>query len=359
MICSEARIAANRRNSLKSTGPKTPEGKARSRANALKHGLCGTVVVAEDPELVKQRSHAYFWSLKPQNEFHSWLVEQAAIVSIRVDRCQRMERRLRDKVSLRAELTWDDDRRLDAEVLGGLLAKKPAPTVETLRRTPQGCEWLMARWAMLAHAADANNNTWTEAQADLAFDLLATPEPFRCGRTPGCSIDLDGVVLDPGQDLAEVARREIAGLKAQREVVSGLDEVERVLTESDLNSDKDPEIRRLRRQEETLHRRMRWCLAQLHFKSPHQKSFPDLTPQWINDPEPLPKPEPKTEDEKLAEYHNPESFQPPFDLTPDEFPAIGKRPDIPAILQSRKEKRFRKAEARRAADRRKLERLRE
>jgi hypothetical protein len=36
---SAARAEANRRNSQKSTGPKTDEGKAKSRFNALKHGM--------------------------------------------------------------------------------------------------------------------------------------------------------------------------------------------------------------------------------------------------------------------------------------------------------------------------------
>lgn len=38
---SEQRIAANRRNATKSTGPRTEEGKRRASRNALRHGLSG------------------------------------------------------------------------------------------------------------------------------------------------------------------------------------------------------------------------------------------------------------------------------------------------------------------------------
>jgi hypothetical protein len=44
---SAAQLRANRRNAQKSTGPKTPEGKARSSKNALKHGFCSTDIFME------------------------------------------------------------------------------------------------------------------------------------------------------------------------------------------------------------------------------------------------------------------------------------------------------------------------
>src|SRR4051812_45711066 len=228
MVVSEARVAANRRNALRSTGPRTVEGKQRSRANALKHGLCAAVVVAEDAKLVQQRASDWFDALKPQNEFQSWLVDEIAIISLRIDRCERMERRARDVKAMRAELCWEDDRRLDAVRLGGLLSKRPDEVVEELRRTPQGCEWLMTRWAMLAHMADVKGS-WTPEQSRMAFDLLGTPTEFREGMKPGASLDLEGRVIESADDPAAVARREIAALKERRDLIEGLDEANQAL----------------------------------------------------------------------------------------------------------------------------------
>src|SRR5215217_2207269 len=42
---SARQLIANRLNSRRSTGPRTAEGRARARMNALRHGLCARVIL--------------------------------------------------------------------------------------------------------------------------------------------------------------------------------------------------------------------------------------------------------------------------------------------------------------------------
>ncbi len=88
MPASEARIAANRRNAERSTGPKTVEGKEQSRRNALKHGLAGAGVVLpeKDAAEVDRKAEAYARELNAVDEVGRDLARRAALNAVRMDR---------------------------------------------------------------------------------------------------------------------------------------------------------------------------------------------------------------------------------------------------------------------------------
>src|SRR5258708_5488514 len=64
---SDAKLAACRANSQKSTGPRTSEGKAISRRNAVKHGLYAETIPipGENGELFDTRFAAWSLELNP------------------------------------------------------------------------------------------------------------------------------------------------------------------------------------------------------------------------------------------------------------------------------------------------------
>src|SRR5262249_17861766 len=83
---SEARLRANRLNALRSTGPRTPKGKAPTRRNGLKHGPSGAGVVLPEDMLaeVDRLIAAYTREFRPANESERQLVEDRALGRVRV-----------------------------------------------------------------------------------------------------------------------------------------------------------------------------------------------------------------------------------------------------------------------------------
>ncbi len=291
MVVSDARREANRRNALKSTGPKTAEGKEKARRNALKHGLTSLVVVAEDAERFQERAVRFYQALKPQDMWQSWICEGAAMITLRIDRVERIERKLREKAAWRASAFWDDDRRLDAERLGSTLGKDPARVAAELQMTKTGCDWLIERWAMLAAIAD--RHPWTEAQKTLAYNMLGTPPEAREDAV-GTLIDELGSRLDAHSSEAEAARDAIAGLRLRRDRADEADEIDQSLAQADLTDDTKPDFQRLRRYELTLQKRLRWYLQQMDREPLQAQPRPFYKPNYFNPPENLDKPDLET-----------------------------------------------------------------
>jgi hypothetical protein len=92
-MASDAQINANRRNAQKSTGPRTPEGKAISSRNSLVHGLTSQShqLPGEDPADLSALRDEYLDHYQPVGPIEAGLVERIALAHYRLNRAARME----------------------------------------------------------------------------------------------------------------------------------------------------------------------------------------------------------------------------------------------------------------------------
>ncbi len=198
------RVEANRRNSQKSTGPMTQEGKTKVRLNAIKHGLTASLPVlpGEDPELLKSRTAAWTIELQPRNELEIYIVNRLVIASCQLDRCDRaLSAKLTELIKFGpfdrdeaeadavADLTrllfWDPrgpynlyphfrgfrhkPRVSGSEDLADPVM--PEKIVNRLASTYTGCRWLLNVWSDLRHLLEQDLN-WQAPDRFRAIRLL-------------------------------------------------------------------------------------------------------------------------------------------------------------------------------------------
>ncbi len=120
-MTTSARAAANRRNALRSTGPRTPAGKARVALNKVQHGLRSEMVVipfmesAEDWEVHRSRIAA---DLAPDGYLETVLADRVASLMWRLGRATRYEREKAALLQEQADQHIANDRRLKADIRG-------------------------------------------------------------------------------------------------------------------------------------------------------------------------------------------------------------------------------------------------
>ncbi len=92
-MTTQRQIEANRHNALSSTGPRTVEGKERSRMNALTHGLqARNHVLPDEDEGAFERLREGMWlDLLPEGELEEQLAERASLLFWRLARAGRLE----------------------------------------------------------------------------------------------------------------------------------------------------------------------------------------------------------------------------------------------------------------------------
>jgi hypothetical protein len=176
----DAQLQANRANAKKSCGPKTEDGKARSKINALKHGLraktVNPVLPHEDPAELDAKIQEWIDDHQPANAVERELVSRAARISWRLDRAERYEtallaRRVRKAMlrskAKRTEKVCDLGRKLFymagkrlLPISGPAWNDDPSAFVAGLEESPEGARWLLDRWVEM-RCLLISNEDWT------------------------------------------------------------------------------------------------------------------------------------------------------------------------------------------------------
>ena len=100
-MATEVQIIANRRNALKSTGPRTPQGKAAIAQNAVKHGFLArqNVISSESQADFDLYRDQILDELAPKSPMESILAERIICLSWRLKRAARIQNQTIDAMN--------------------------------------------------------------------------------------------------------------------------------------------------------------------------------------------------------------------------------------------------------------------
>jgi hypothetical protein len=140
MPASPEQIAANRQNSLRSTGPTSDSGKEISRRNGLKHGLTGEgiVLTREDEAQVASLRDELQAEMRPKTKLGQLLLGQLASRFVRLDKCKKRESAATAIRVRNSGFAFEDARRAEVEALFAQLDADPVNGVRKLIRTSEG-----------------------------------------------------------------------------------------------------------------------------------------------------------------------------------------------------------------------------
>ncbi|MFO0504499.1 MAG: hypothetical protein ACK527_20185 [Acidobacteriota bacterium] len=96
------RAATNRENAAKSTGPRTPEGKAASSKNRLAHGLCSASLILHgeceaDFDELRRQTHSTFAPVTPEELLFT---DQLVEATWRLNRARRVETQALNQINV-------------------------------------------------------------------------------------------------------------------------------------------------------------------------------------------------------------------------------------------------------------------
>ncbi|WP_152049524.1 hypothetical protein [Tautonia marina] len=134
----------------RSRGPRSLDALAKTRRNALRHGLTATLPDGE-AELRAMNDFAETWTrqLGCDNDAEEALIRSSALAYARLERCRKAEEAALTDSARKAVERWQKVRRHAVRKLGQSLPHDPANTVADLEASSFGCEWLLRHWLRL------------------------------------------------------------------------------------------------------------------------------------------------------------------------------------------------------------------
>jgi len=208
-MTSKRKAAANRRNARKSTGPQTPEGKARSSLNALSHGILSSapvVSLVESPEAWEEHREAIRAALQPANHLEALLVERIALQAWRLARVARYES---ERLSRRQEKI-NDDVKNDRVLTAGYMVSAGGDLPTYMDVSPDDLE----AFVKLDREAWEGVDAFVRAIADGDLELATVSEDaalwtvIAVARAADRAEELDSMTLEDGRRIGEVSTRE-------------------------------------------------------------------------------------------------------------------------------------------------------
>jgi hypothetical protein len=128
IMTTNAKILANRLNALKSTGPRTAEGKAIASQNSVKHGLLAErdVITSESQADFDQYRQQLLDELSPVTPMESVLAERIVTLSWRLKRVGRFQNQAID--CLNSEDASDPLKKLTRSLFRNIAGESPGNT---------------------------------------------------------------------------------------------------------------------------------------------------------------------------------------------------------------------------------------
>jgi hypothetical protein len=220
-MLTEKQLSANRANAQHSTGPRTEEGKQRSRLNASRHNLTGqvTAMTPEDRKAHDALSAGLIKSMAPEGELELQLAQRIATDSWRLNRASAIEDNIFALALFRSSNDLDiEQAELHAALTAARTFTREAKAIELLTLYEQRLNRSVQKNLATLQALQATRKAAQKAAMEEAAKLLELSEmkdvpyePIENGFV--FSIDQLRAQIDRKRRLAEFERHQKTGPK--------------------------------------------------------------------------------------------------------------------------------------------------